>query len=72
MLMMPIMAIIGLRAVSITVGPVRIACDYAIWTAPVFGSSTPARGLWVIRTVMTTPGIGLLLALGRIQAEHVQ
>ena len=78
MLMMSIVWIIRLwsRALTwsktVTVGPILIACDYSIWTAPVFHSGTPTRSLRVVRTAMTTPGIGLLLALGRIQAEHVQ
>jgi hypothetical protein len=76
MLMMPIMGVIGSRAltwsISITIGAILVAGDYAVWTAPVFHSGTPSRSLRVVRTAMTPPGIGLLLALGRIQAEHVQ
>lgn len=57
---------------SITVGAILIAGHYAIRTAPEFSSGTSADILWVIRAAMATPGIGLLLALVRIQAEHVQ
>ena len=62
------MGMIWLRALvwpeSITVGAMRIAGDYAIGTAPKFGSSTSAHA--------ATSWIGLLFALGRIQTEHVQ
>ena len=63
------MRMIGTRALvwseSITVGAMLIAGDYAIGTAPEFGSGTSA-------TYTATSWIGLLLALGGIQTEHVQ
>ena len=80
MLMMPIMGLMWLWlrtltlnwSISVTVGTILVTGDYAIWTAPVFHSGTPVRSRRVVRAVMTTPGIGLILAFGRIQSEHVQ
>jgi hypothetical protein len=59
-------------SISVTVRTIFVTGDYAIWTAPVFHSGTPVRGLRVVRAAMTPPGIGLILTFGRIQSEHVQ
>jgi hypothetical protein len=80
-MMMPVMVVrlrcrLRARARAITVGTILIAGSHGVGAAPEFGSGTSAHILGVVRTrsrFMPTAGVRrLLLAFGRIQAEHVQ